>query len=56
MGDDGSGASVLEATAAVRPLTDSCELYLVLSSVKVGARESVAVEVVLYLNFTKIFT
>ena len=43
-----AGASVVDATAAVRPLTDSYELYLVLSSVKACARESVVVEIVLY--------
>ena len=39
---------MFDATAAVRPLKDSCELYLVLSSVKACARESVVVEIVLY--------
>ena len=52
-----ASAPVLDATAAVRPLNHSCELCLVLSStVKACARDSVAVEVVLYLNFTEIFT
>ena len=51
-----AGASVLDATAAVRPLNHSCELCLVLSSVKACARESVEVEVVLYLILTKIFS
>ena len=47
---------MVDATAAVRPLNDSCELYLVLwPTVKACATESVVVEIVLYLIFTKIF-
>ena len=50
-----AGASVVDATAAVRLLNNSCELYLVLSSVKACAREFVAVECFTLFNFYENF-
>ena len=41
---------MVDATAAVRPLNDSCELYLVLwPTVKACAREIVAVELLYFI-------
>ena len=48
-------ASVLDATAAVRPLNHSCELCLVLSSVKACAREIIAVECFTLFKFYENF-
>ena len=46
---------MVDATAAVRPLNHSCELCLVLSSVKACAREVITVECFTLFKFYENF-